>query len=166
MTRKKLPAMVEDLEAVTHHRNRTRATKEASGEQRVVKEYTDNRNGMKDFVPTASQKELANKIREHTIVFINSEAGTGKSSAVLHYFCKEYLLDPSKQIVVIRTPIEVGGDKIGFLPNSESEKLAVHFSSARILLEQFLGKNRVEADFEKRIFFKAPNFMLDRKSVV
>lgn len=108
MTRKKAPAgMEEDLEAVTptRHRNRTRATKEASGEQRVVREYTDNRNGMKDFVPTASQKELANKIREHTIVFINSEAGTGKSSAVLHYFCKEYLLDPSKQIVVIRTPI-------------------------------------------------------------
>ena len=158
--RKKTPddPMNEDLSQVTRHR--TRAGKVASGEHRVMKEYTDNKNGMKDFVPTASQKELANKIREHTIVFVNSEAGTGKSSAVLHYFCKEYLLDPSKQIVIIRTPVEAGGDKIGFLPNSEAEKLAVHFSSARVLLEQFLGKNRVEADFEKRIFFKAPNFML------
>jgi predicted ribonuclease YlaK len=46
------------------------------------------------------------------------------------------------------------------LPNTEADKLAVHFSSVRLILEQFLGKGKVESDLDQRIFFKAPNFML------
>lgn len=115
---------------------------------------------MQQFSPTQAQKTLINKIRENTLTFIDSEAGTGKSSATLFHFCKEYLLDPYKQIVIVRTPVEIGGDKVGFLPSSLESKLEVHFASTREILEQFLGKGRVEADLGTRIHFKIPNYML------
>lgn len=133
-------------------RKRTRAVKEASGDTRGK--------GINDFVPTASQKELVNKIRSNVITFVDSPAGTGKSSAVLHHFCKEYLADKHRQIVVIRTPVEAGPDKIGYLPSDLASKCAPHFSSSKVLLEQFLGKGVVETDMDHRIFFRVPNFCL------
>jgi phosphate starvation-inducible PhoH-like protein len=112
------------------------------------------------FTPTPAQKTLINKIRENTLVFCDSEAGTGKTSATLFEFCREYIADPYKQIVIVRTPVEIGGDKVGFLPSTLSDKLAIHFASTREILEKFLGKGRVEADLDKRIHFKIPNYML------
>lgn len=143
-------------------RKRTRKTKQELGEELLVKDkfIEDASEKIDSFTLTKSQKEFVNKIRQHTLTFVDSEAGTGKTSAVLHHYAKEYIASPKKQIVVIRTPVEAGADKIGYLPNSESEKLAVHFASVRVLLEKFLGKGRVEADLEKRIHFKAPNYML------
>ena len=115
---------------------------------------------LKSFIPTDSQKQLLNTIRENTITFTDSPAGTGKSSAVLWHFCKEYFQDTTKQIMVIRTPAEYSDDKIGFLPNGVDAKLEPHFASAKAILEDFLGKGRVEADMDKRIHFKVPNYML------
>jgi len=143
-------------------RKRTRKTKQELGEELIVKaKFTEQHLGqLETFILTKSQKEFVNKIRQHTLTIVDAEAGTGKTSAVLHHFCKEYISDPKKQIVVIRTPVEAGSDKIGYLPNSETEKLSVHFSSVKVLLEKFLGKGRVETDMDHRIFFKAPNYML------
>ena len=57
------------------------------------------------------------------MVFVDSVAGTGKSTAALYEFVKEYIHDNSKQILVVRSPVEAGGlDKIGFLPNELSQK--------------------------------------------
>lgn len=131
----------------------TRAVKEAAPTQQRGK-------GLNDFVPTTSQKELINKIRSNVITFVDSEAGTGKSSAILYHFCKEYLLDKQKQLIVIRTPVEAGEDRIGFLPSDLASKCAPHFASTKALLEQFLGKGVVETDMDHRIFFKVPNFCL------
>lgn len=115
---------------------------------------------LKVFSPTASQKSLINTIRSNTITFVDSPAGTGKSSTVLWHFVKEYLLDHTKQIVIVRTPVEFADDKIGFLPNDLNSKTEVHFASAKKILEDFLGKGKLEADMEERISFKIPNYML------
>lgn len=140
--------------AKTRSAKNTRSTKEESA-------FTNNRGkGLKEFILTPSQKELVNKIRANVITFVDAEAGTGKSSAVLHHFCQEYLLDKQKQIIVIRTPVEAGPDKVGFLPNDLASKCAPHFASSKALLEQFLGKGVVETDMDHRIFFKVPNFCL------
>jgi len=116
--------------------------------------------GINDFSPTDVQKVLINKIRENTLVFVDAPAGSGKSSTVLWYFAKEYLANRHKQIMVVRTPVEFCDDKIGFLPDKLENKLEVHFASSKELLEQFLGKGRVETDLNNRIHFKIPNFML------
>ena len=115
---------------------------------------------LKVFAPTASQKTLMNTIRANTLTFVDSPAGTGKSSTVLWHFVKEYLTDHNKQIIVVRTPVEFADDKIGFLPNDLNSKTEVHFAAAKKILEDFLGKGKVESDFDERISFKIPNYML------
>ena len=115
---------------------------------------------LKLFTPTQSQKILINTIRENTITFVDSPAGSGKSSTVLWHFCKEFVLDNTKEIMVIRTPVEFCDDKIGFLPNGLDQKLEPHFAPARSILEDFLGKGKVAADLDLRIHFKIPNYML------
>lgn len=117
--------------------------------------------GIHNFKMTESQQELVDKIQENTITFVDSPAGTGKSTAVLYAFVKEYLRDSTKRIVVIRTPVEAGGlDKIGFLPDSLESKIEPHFASSKKILEQLLNKGKVETDLEHRIKFKIPNFEL------
>lgn len=117
--------------------------------------------GLHSFKLTDSQKELCGKILANTLTFVDSVAGTGKSTAVLHCFVKEYLSNPHKKILVIRTPVEAGGlDKIGFLPNELSVKVEPHFASSKKILEQLMSKSKVETDLDNRIFFKIPNYEL------
>lgn len=137
-----------------------RAVKDKPSAATNAKYMEENENRMQKFVPTAQQKVLINKVREHTLTFVDSVAATGKTSSVLWYFCQEYIKDPSRQIVVVRTPVEAGPDKIGFLPNDLSAKLEPHFASTRRILEDFLGKTRVAADIGKRIHFMIPNYVL------
>lgn len=145
-------------------RRKTRQDKVNEGEDHKVTRKANNWNesyGYHNFHLTETQKELCNKIAGNTLTFVDSVAGTGKSSAVLHYFAKEYVRDHSKKIIVIRTPMEAGGmDKVGFLPDSLDSKIAVHFASTKKILEQMLSKGKVENDMDHRIFFKVPNFVL------
>lgn len=149
----------------TQQRRKTRQSKvdDANFEHKVTRK-ANNWNesyGYHNFKLTDSQKELVNKISENTLTFVDSVAGTGKSSAVMHYFAREYIRDTSKKIIVIRTPMEAGGmDKVGFLPNSLEEKVAIHFASTKKILEQMLTKGKVETDLGHRIHFKIPNFVL------
>jgi phosphate starvation-inducible PhoH-like protein len=115
---------------------------------------------LKIFTPTSSQKTLMNTIRENTLTFVDSPAGTGKSSTVLWHFVKDYLADHTKQIIVVRTPVEFADDKIGFLPSDLNSKTEVHFAAAKKILEDFLGKGKLESDLNERINFKIPNYML------
>ena len=119
-----------------------------------------NEGKLKSFTPTPSQKELINTIRANTLTFVDSPAGSGKSSTVLWHFAKEYLADHTKEIIVVRTPVEFCDDKIGYLPNSLEAKLEVHFASSKKILEEFLGKGRVAADLDERLHFKIPNYLL------
>lgn len=117
--------------------------------------------GYSKFQLTDSQKELANKITENIITVIDAVPGTGKSTTVLHTFVKEYLRDRDKQIVIFRTPVEAGGlDKVGYLPLGLAEKIAPHFSSTKVILEQLLNKGKLETDMDHRIKFKIPNYEL------
>lgn len=143
---------------------KTRKQKETTNAPQNIQRKADKwstENGINNIHLTDSQKELANKINSNIITFVDSPAGTGKSLAVLHTFVKEYLRDPTKRIIVIRTPVEASGlDKVGFLPDDLSKKLEPHFASTRHLLEQLLNKGKVETDIDHRIFFKVPNFEL------
>lgn len=116
--------------------------------------------GFHNFHPTEPQKELISKVNNHTLTFVEAPAGTGKSASVLYAFCKEYVRDTSKKLIIVRTPVEAGMDKIGALPDDYGSKIAPHFESTKLLLEQMLTKGKVEADMDHRIFFKIPNFCI------
>jgi phosphate starvation-inducible PhoH-like protein len=115
---------------------------------------------LSEFIPTAKQKELIDKIDNNTIIFLDSVAGTGKTSTVLYKFCKDYLVNRNLDIRIVRTPVEIGLDKIGFLPDNLDSKLAPHFASTQKILEDFLGKGKVKADLGKRIHFMPVNYAL------
>lgn len=142
----------------------TRKEKAEIGAPHIVNRKAENwneKNGYHDFKLTEAQKELCRKIHDNTLTFVDSVAGTGKSTAVLHYFVREYLSDSRKKIIVIRTPVEAGGlDKIGALPSDLKAKVTPHFESSKHILEKLLTRQKVEADMDFRIFFKIPNFEL------
>ena len=142
----------------------TRKTKTEQGTNPIIHRKAANwagSNGIGEFKLTGTQQELANKINENTLTFVDSPAGTGKTLTILHTFVKEYLKDSSKKIIIIRTPVEAGGlDKVGFLPSELHLKLEPHFASTKNLLVQLLNKGKVDSDIDNRIFFKVPNFEL------
>ena len=114
-----------------------------------------------EFKLTPKQQEMRDVINANTLSFVEAPAGTGKTSAILYDFCKEYLVDPTKKIVVVRTPVEAASmDKIGFLPDDLNAKIEPHFESTKKILVDFLGAGRVECDLDHRIFFKIPNYMV------
>lgn len=143
-------------------RKKTRAAKAAAGETPTPKpvEVSKIANKLNEFKPTPAQQEFSNKIRDNVVTFVNSCAGTGKTVSTLWTFAKEYIRDSSLQIVVTRAPAEVGKDKIGFLPNDADSKLEPHFASTKKLLEDLIGREKVNADLGKRIHFTIPNFLL------
>ncbi len=125
---------------------------------KTEKEYVVQGN-LNRFILTPVQQELSRVIDDNTITFLEAPAGTGKTSVVLHNYCKRYLASKEQDILIIRTPVEAGEDKIGFLPDDKKAKLEPHFAAYRKILSDFLG-GRFGADFDKRIFFDIPNFQL------
>lgn len=109
---------------------------------------------------TDNQILVGNLIKAHDLVFVEGNAGCGKTLGVLAEFAVRYMADRSLKLIVIRTPVEAGSDKIGFLPDDYNKKIEPHFASARDALNMLLGKNKVECDMDNRIFFKIPNYCL------
>lgn len=120
----------------------------------------NDQHGITKWELSPEQKTLSNLIRENDLVFVSGKAGCGKTAGVLHNYVTEYLQDKSKRIIVIRTPVEAGLDKIGALPNGVSEKIEPHFLPAKRILEELLSPGKVECDLGKRIEFMIPNFAL------
>lgn len=115
------------------------------------------------FKPTEQQIPIVNSIIDNKITIVKAPAGTGKTSTILYTFCKYfYLSNVKKTIYVIRTPQEIGEDKIGFLPGEEGDKLSPYFEGVKEELGLLIGAGKVECDIGKRIFFKPPNYMLGR----
>lgn len=162
MSRKlKIPNLTnKGLTTMKQTKRPSRRDKATEGIPTSLPKVMSNNYGHTQIKLTDSQKEFANKIIANDMVVCSSPAGTGKSMTALHTFVKMYLQDPTKQIVVVRTPVEAGQDKIGFLPDGLSEKLEPHFASARTLLNKLLNKGKVDTDLEHRIHFKIPNYLL------
>lgn len=136
-------------------------TRHASKDKTVTefKNYK-NVNGIDNWELSYEQKDLSKIVSMSDMTLVSGKAGVGKTSAILHNFVKEYLQDVNTNIVVIRTPVEAGLDKIGFLPGDASEKLEPHFAPAKNILEQLMSKEKVKCDIGKRIHFHIPNFLL------
>ena len=142
------------------HRKATRKDKVEAGSLVNKRLLRPDVYGLNDITLTDTQKVLANKIIQNDLVVCSAPSGTGKTLATLHTFVKMYLQDSTKQIIVIRTPVESGLDKIGYLPNDLNSKLEPHFASAKMLLGKLLSKGKLETDMDHRIHFKIPNYML------
>lgn len=126
---------------------------------RAKKDFNDEL-GYKSLNLTEKQKLAQEVIDKNTLTFISGPAGTGKTLSVLHKFVQDYTKDVRKKICVLRTPVEAGPDRIGYLKGDASDKLEIHFKSAEHILKSLLNPNKYECDFDKRIKYWVPNFVL------
>ena len=139
--------------------SRNRDTREQA--QSAWKEKQQN-GKLNNFKPTVNQNKIVDSINNNTLTVVTGGAGVGKTSVILHSFCKEYLHNQSVSIYVIRQPNEAGNlDRLGFLKGDLNEKLLPHFKAYEVILTDFLGP-KFKADFEKRIQFEPINYMLGR----
>lgn len=150
--RKKTPvseAMKEDLGQVT--RRRTRASKAANGEQRVVKEKfvrVDDEDVVEKtikFSPRgANQKAALAYMREgRKIIFLSGCAGTGKS-ILAAYHASDLLKTKKIDKVFIARPIVSCGKSNGSLPGSIDQKLLPFSLQTLAHFEKFLGKGPLQ----------------------
>lgn len=120
--------------------------------------------GLKDFDPSVFQAEYLSIVNDESnhIIFTDSHAGTGKTSAALYYGLKQLCVNPHMKLVLIRTPAEMGKDRIGFLPGEASlqDKLGPHFESAIKIAKEMYGDKKFECDIGKKIIFTVPNYAL------
>src|ERR1700745_3700791 len=98
--------------------------------------------------PSEKQKYVGELIRDNNLVFVEGPAGSGKTMGILYEFVRQYNFDITKEIIIIRTPVEAGGDKIGFLPNDMSAKLEPHFASTKKILDTLLLPGRLACDLD------------------
>lgn len=122
-----------------------------------------NVNGYKKMTLSNSQKECLKVIQNNILTFVKGPAGAGKSLVAFYYAVLEAQRNPTQKIIVIRTPVESGKDRIGFLPDDLNKKMEPHFASAKILLESLLTPGKVDADMNgkhKSIQFLIPNYAL------
>lgn len=69
------------------------------------------------------QKEAAEKIEEHDIIFLLGSAGTGKTHCAVSMARRRLLTNQISRIIVTRPAVECGGEKLGFLPGEMNNKM-------------------------------------------
>lgn len=143
----------------SHRASRNRDTREQA--QNAWKEKQQN-GKLNSFRPTESQNRIVKSINDNIMTVVTGGAGVGKTSVILHTFCKEYVYNQSVSIYVIRQPNEAGNlDRLGYLKGDLNEKLLPHFKAYEVILTDFIGP-KFKADFDKRIRFEPINYMLGR----
>lgn len=72
----------------------------------------------------ASQAKLLELLETKPIVVASGVAGSGKTFAALVYASRMLKRGRIDKIVIVRSPLEMGRSRLGYLPGSASEKMA------------------------------------------
>jgi predicted ribonuclease YlaK len=76
-------------------------------------------------VKLSSYQQIAwDIIEDNSISILGGEAGCGKTFSAMYYGIEAIRAGRFDQLIVIRSPIEAGRSRLGFIPGSVSEKLA------------------------------------------
>ena len=71
-----------------------------------------------------SQTRLLELLQTKPIVVASGVAGTGKTFAALVYASRALKRGQVDKIIIVRSPLEMGRSRLGYLPGSASEKMA------------------------------------------
>lgn len=93
---------------------------------------------------TENQKRYMNAIRSFQLVFGTGPAGTGKTYICGALAAEMILNDHTIEKIIITRPAVEAGEKLGFLPGDENEKYAPYLTPFREVLNERLGKTRVD----------------------
>jgi phosphate starvation-inducible PhoH-like protein len=90
-------------------------------------------------------------IDTNTVSVLAGEAGSGKTFAALHYGIEAIKAGRFEDLIVVRSPIEAGRSRMGFIPGTVAEKMAP-WCAPMIEIAKLLK-------FDKEIKFLAPGFI-------
>ena len=165
MARKGKNRRVTQGQQTTRHPNRTtdkHLSRVERGNRELVKEQLTRREDydLDWFKPTAKQKEMIYSICDNDLTLCAASSGCGKSTTAIWQGLKELRNGTFKRLLFIKTPNESTDDKIGYLPSSAEDKLAVHFEATRGVFQQFMSPEKLAMEEKHgRIMMKIPNFV-------
>lgn len=88
----------------------------------------------------AAQKLAWSAFDQHEILFLLGSAGTGKSHLACAFAISEILAKRKQKIVLTRPTVEAGGESLGFLPGSASEKVHPYMIPLYDCMDRCLGQ--------------------------
>lgn len=91
----------------------------------------------------AKQQKYINSINSKVVTFGIGPAGTGKTYIATVMACDMLLSGEIDKIIITRPAVEAG-EKLGFLPGDEHEKYAPYIAPFREIMNERLGKSRVD----------------------
>lgn len=89
------------------------------------------------------QQKYIDSINNKTITFGVGPAGTGKTYIITVMACDMLIKGEIDKIIITRPAVEAG-EKLGFLPGDEHEKYAPYIAPFRDIMNERLGKSRVD----------------------
>lgn len=91
---------------------------------------------------TYNQLEFIKSVKNNSVNFVVGSSGTGKTMLSIAIAIKE-LLDKRVDKVVLSRPAVEAGEKLGFMPGNESEKLAPYLRPLYDYIEYIVGKDKL-----------------------
>lgn len=111
------------------------------------------------FFKTEAQERYYDSIRRNTLTFGVGPAGTGKTYIATRA-AADALMEGECDLILFTRPVVEAGERLGFLPGEEKDKIAPWFAPILIELNKILGKSQVEALMKsERIKFMPLAFM-------
>lgn len=99
---------------------------------------------------TKTQQVYQTSIEASTVTFATGPAGTGKTFTAVAKACEYLESGKVRQIILTRPLQDSEEDKLGILPGEIDDKFGPYIAPMLQLLEQFLGKSKVEAYIKAR----------------
>lgn len=104
---------------------------------------------------TEKQKRYMAAIKSHTITFATGSAGTGKTYIAAALAAQSLENGKVERIIVTRPAVEAG-ESLGFLPGELDEKFDPYLQPFRMVLEERLGKGKVEYLLKNKVIEAIP----------
>jgi phosphate starvation-inducible protein PhoH len=113
------------------------------------------------FNPKGNQQFIVQSFKENLFTIVDGPSGCGKTTTALWLALNALRSGDIRQLVFIKTPVEVGDDQIGFLSGSENDKLKSHMDTTKRIFHEFMAKNKLENDINNdKIRLTIPNYLL------
>lgn len=133
-------------------RKKTRASKEASGTEKIVKEKFLAEKEAKIFpllAKTPNQQKYIDLLKSKSVIIANGSSGSGKSWVGCVFAANEFLKGNFKRIVLLRPVEPVSGKSLGFRPGTVQDKCYEAYQSMYEPLREVFGQQHFDYLIDK-----------------
>ena len=102
-----------------------------------------------------SQKRYVSIVEENQVIFCHGPAGTSKTFTACYLGLKLFSEKKIKRIVLCKPMVE-SGEKLGFLPGGEEEKISPYLKSYKSNIEKIIGAEMTQLMFDKKMITFEP----------